>query len=335
MDKKWRNIIRYGFWGAVAVLLVWLCLRAVDWAAFREALRLCRWGWVLVSMLLGVLVLYVRGLRWRMLLQPIDPSTRTLTCFNAYNICMAVNLAIPRAGELVRIGYVMKHSARNASGERKLSADKVLGVVVAERSWDAVITLAMSAVLLLAKWEDFGVQTFDSLSGIFSRTGLWLLLGGLVVAGVGFLLLCWFLRERGGLWGRIWGFVRGIGSGLGSFRHMRGGWLFLLYTALIWIFYWLQVCCIIWALQAIPDFAPLTLTDGFFLMIAGCLSSVVPVPGGFGAYHGVVAWSLSAIWGIPLGTGIIFATLSHESQTLAHALCGLASYLNETFVRKK
>ncbi|MBO7525014.1 MAG: phosphoglycerate kinase, partial [Verrucomicrobia bacterium] len=49
LDKKGKNILRYSFWGAVAVVLVWLCLRAVDWQRFAEALRLCRWEWVLLS----------------------------------------------------------------------------------------------------------------------------------------------------------------------------------------------------------------------------------------------------------------------------------------------
>ena len=76
------------------------------------------------------------------------------------------------------------------------------------------------------------------------------------------------------------------------------------------------------------------MTDAFFLMIAGSISSVVPVPGGFGAYHGVVAGALLSIWNIPMGTGMIFATLSHESQAITQALCGLASYIHESFFRK-
>ncbi len=334
MDKKSRNILQYLFWGALAVLLLWLCLRAVDWPAFREALVLCRWEWVLASMLLGVGVLYVRGRRWQMLLTPMDPSVGTVSCFNAYNICMAVNLVLPRAGELARIGYVVRHSERDSRGERLLRLDNMLGVIVLERSWDAVVTLAMGAVLLAAKWEQFGEHTLSSVSGRFSTLWLWLALGALVLAGAGFLLLCRQLRSRGGFWEKVWSFVEGLWKGLGSFRHMRRGWLFLIYTAVIWTAYWLMIGCIVLALRDIPEFATLNGADAFFLMIAGSISSVVPVPGGFGAYHGVVAGALAAIWGIPMGMGMVFATLAHESQTLVHALCGLASYIHESFIRR-
>jgi hypothetical protein len=33
--------------------------------------------------------------------------------------------------------------------------------------------------------------------------------------------------------------------------------------------------------------------------------------------------------------GMIFATLNHESQVLTQALCGLASYIHESFIRRK
>ena len=61
MDKKVKNILSYVFWGAVAVLLIWLCMRSVDWSQFGEALRQCRWGYVILSMVLGAFVFWLRG----------------------------------------------------------------------------------------------------------------------------------------------------------------------------------------------------------------------------------------------------------------------------------
>ena len=335
MDKKTKNILGYVFWGIVAVVLVALCLRAVDWNQFGAALQQCKWAYVLLSMALGALVFYIRGCRWRMLLLPFDPSTGRVTCFNAYNICMAVNLVVPRAGEVARLGYTVRHSATDAEGRRLLSFDKALGTLLTERVWDALVTLGMAAVLLAVKWESFGSYLTDSLSGLESQGLLLWVLGGGLLAVAGFLLLAWRLREKGGIWTRIWGFVRGIGQGLASFLHMKKLWLFLADTVLIWFIYWLMSACIVWALQDIEAFSHLTLTDAFFLMIAGSISSVVPVPGGFGAYHGVVCGALLSIWGIPVGIGMVFATLNHESQVVTQALCGLASYLHESFFRRK
>lgn len=335
MDKKAKNILQYIFWGAVAVVLVYFCLRSIDWKQFSEALRQCRWEYIILSMVLGTLVFLVRGSRWRMLLLPFDPSTSSVTTFNAYNICMAVNLALPRAGEVARLGYVVKHSAVGPDGKRLLTFDKALGTLLIERVWDAVVTLGMAAVLLAVMWKTFGAYLMESLSSLGGTDTLWWMLGGLVVLVLCLLYLAYAFREKGGVRGKIWNFIEGIGSGLSSFLKMKKAWLFFVYTAVIWVIYWLMSACIVWALQDIEAFSSLTMTDAFFLMIAGSISSVVPVPGGFGAYHGVVCGALSSIWGIPMGTGMIFATLNHESQVITQALCGLASYIHENFFRKK
>ena len=312
MDKKTKNILSYAFWTLVAGLLSWFCLRAVDWEQFSEALMACRWEYILLSMLLGIAVFYIRSLRWKMLLDPFDPSTRAVTTFNAYNICMAV-------GE---------------DGKRLLTFDKALGTLLVERVWDALVTLGMGAVLLIVKWADFGPYLQEMLSQVGIGQGLWWAMGATVVLIVALIFLAWKYRERSGIWSKTWNFLVGIGRGLLSYRQMRRAWLFFLYTAVIWVIYWIMSASIIWALQDVPAFTGLTLTDAFFLMIAGSISSVVPVPGGFGSYHGVVAGALHSIWKLPVSTGMVYATLNHESQVLTQAIAGLASYIHESFIRR-
>ena len=84
-------------------------------------------------------------------------------------------------------------------------------------------------------------------------------------------------------------------------------------------------------MMAMPGLDGLGPVDALFLMVAGSFGWLVPVPGGFGAFHFIVSLALSTIYGIPFETGIIFATLSHESQAITMAGCGGISYLYETF----
>ena len=298
-------------------------------------------------MFLGALVFYVRGLRWRMQLLPIDASTSRITCWNAYNICMLVNLVLPRAGEVVRSGYITKHSAMDSRGNRLASFDKVVGTVIMDRVWDAFSLVMVVAVLLACMWDRFGAFFQDTIfPGISGKAGLAWIVGALVLLSALFLFLCWRLRERGKIWGRSWKLIRGLGDGLSSCLHMRHGWLFIAYTVLIWVLYWLMCATVLWSLQGIdpaglsPELAEalekinaLTMTDALFLMFAGALSSVVPVPGGFGAFHTVVAGALLSIYGIPFPAGLIFATLSHESQVVTDAICGAVSYAAESRYR--
>ena len=127
---------------------------------------------------------------------------------------------------------------------------------------------------------------------------------------------------------------------------MKSWWKFILYSIVIWLSYWMMSLTIVWAVQgmdtslldsAMVSFVEKLQTldgrDALFLMIAGSISSLVPVPGGFGAFHYVVTLALSTIYGIPMEIGIIFATLSHESQTLIQIICGGLSYVYESLTK--
>ena len=122
---------------------------------------------------------------------------------------------------------------------------------------------------------------------------------------------------------KIWGLITGLMQGFSSCLKMEGKWRFFVSTALIWSMYWLMAAA---TMRAIPVLDGLNMIDALFLSLAGSLGWLVPVPGGFGAFHFIVSLALQAIYGIPFETGIIFATLSHESQAITMALFGGISY---------
>ncbi len=141
---KVKEILKYVLSAAIAGVLLYFSFREVKWDDFVTGLKDCRWGYVMLSMVAGVLAFWFRGLRWRRLLLPVDPGTSRLTAFNAVNIGYLANFVIPRIGEFVRCGVV----SRNSAG-RKASYEKVLGTVVLERAWDLVSMLLLLVVLLV------------------------------------------------------------------------------------------------------------------------------------------------------------------------------------------
>lgn len=324
MNKK---VLKYLFWAAVAVVLVYFCVRNINWTEFVNALVQCSWGWVIVSILLGVLSQAIRALRWQMLLRPLDPKISFITCFNAYNICMVVNLAVPRAGEFARMGIVAKNSSAGA--------DKALGTIVVERLWDIIFLMLMTALVLALKWEDFGAVLTNTFASGGSGSSILFLVGGFTLLVVILVLLSWLLRNKGSFWAKVWGFITGIGQGLQSFRQMKKGWLFILYTFILWSIYWLMSAAILQAMHELPGMTDLGIVDALFLSLVGSLSSMLPVPGGFGVYHIMVADSLATLRSaIKAETAMVYAVLNHESQVLMQALCGLGSYIHETFFRR-
>jgi len=75
--------------------------------------------------------------------------------------------------------------------------------------------------------------------------------------------------------------------------------------------------------------------DALFLMVVGSLGWVVPVQGGFGAYHFIVSMTLVPIYGVTQSTGLIFATISHESQVVQMIICGIISLISVAVYKKK
>lgn len=112
---------------------------------------------------------------------------------------------------------------------------------------------------------------------------------------------------------------------------MKGKVWFLLLTLLLWTMYFLMSWFII---KALPMDFGFTFADALFIMLVGSLAGIVPVPGGFGAFHYIVALALQTLYAIPFETGLIFATLSHESQAVTVILCGLLSYAHQTLSRR-
>lgn len=344
MNKKLSEAIKYILSLTVALLLLYFSFRGVDWKDFWLALKECRWAFVIISFVLGIFSYWVRGVRWKMLLDPIDDSISIRSSFNAINICMITNLVLPRVGELIRCGYITKNSSKDSEGHRKATPDKVFGTVVVERAWDIFIG-GMTTILVFALlWGRYGDYiSRDIISGLSERLSLWKAATVLLVLVIGFIFALWKFHSKSGFLGKIWKALKGIGEGLTTCLHMRKGWLFLIYTLAIWVLYWMMSYTILLAVQGIgpslltgemadgvATIQSLGLVDALFIMVAGTISTLIPVPGGFGAYHTIVAGALLSVYGIPFDVGILFATLSHETQTLASIFAGGASYIDET-----
>ena len=81
---------------------------------------------------------------------------------------------------------------------------------------------------------------------------------------------------------------------------------------------------------AAPFLDHLTIIDALFLSLVGGLGFAVPVPGGIGAFHFIISLALSALYGIPMEMGVVYATLSHTSQAMTQIIFGLGSYAAES-----
>lgn len=333
MKENIKKLIRYTASAALAAVLLWVSFRGVEWEDFMEGLRSCRWEFILLSMAAGSFAFWLRALRWRKLLLPIDSSITRITTFNGINIGNISNFLFPRIGEFVRCGVITRRSEPLSPDDpehKKASYDKVLGTVVLERSWELLVMLLLLAVVVVGGFDRFGGFFVEQIwTPMASRLdfSIWWIVLVLFAAGCASLWSIWRFKDSNALCGKVWGIFRGIMKGFASCLSMERKWMFFAYTAFIWMTYWLMAASTMWAA---PFLDGLTLVDALFLSLVGGLGFAVPVPGGIGAFHFIISLALSGIYGVPVEMGIIYATLSHTSQAITQIIFGLASYSYET-----
>lgn len=326
MKSSSKKVIKYSLSAALAVVLVWLTFRGIGWKEFWESLLLTNWWYISLSLVVSVLALVFRQLRWHMMLKPIAPDVRQIEVWDANNVGNLVSLAVPGVGEITRCAMI--------AGKRA-SFDKVFGTAVMERMWDLIAVTALLVITLFSSWNTIGEFFMDTIvipaSSRFS-VGLGWIAAGALAAGCALAFLVWKLRDRVGIFGKITDAVRGVFEGLKASLAIKRKWLFAIYTALIWLMYILMSY---YVLQAIPQTAHMGFEEALFISAVGNIASVIPVPGGMGAYHYLVAVSLTSLYGAVWNTGLLFATLSHESHGILVLITGLISYIFNSCRTKK
>ena len=325
MQSKIRKILKYLISISLAAVLLWFSFRDVEWTDFIAGLQECRWGFILLSMAAGAFAFWLRALRWRQLLLPIDPSISRLTTFNGINIGNISNFVFPRIGEFVRCGVITRRSAA--------TYDKVLGTVVLERGWELLVMLLMLALVVAAGFERFGGFFVEQIWTPISQrldVSLWWVVAVLMVMGLAGVWGIWRLRKSNSFCSKLWNIFSGLIQGFSSCLRMERKWMFFAYTLFIWMIYWLMAATTMWAA---PFLDHLTMVDALFLSLVGGLGFAVPVPGGIGAFHFIISLALMGVYDVPMETGIVYATLSHTSQAVTQIIFGLISYTYEA-IRK-
>ena len=325
--KQLYSAVKYILLLGVAGVLLWFSFKGVSWGDFKEGLLATDYRWIIVSMAIGILAFWLRALRWRLVLLPLDTDVKRIDTWNGVNIGYLTNFAVPRAGELARCGVI--------TAKRKMPFETVAGTVVLERSVDIVTLLIASLLIFIFQWDRFGSfinqQIISSLEQRFSSNLIWVAIA-IAAAFLIFFYIVYKYRQSNPVFKKISEIVKGVVSGIASGFRMPQKWLFIFYTLAIWICYWLMSYTTILAFPAVFG---LGLSDALFLAVVGSFGWVIPVQGGIGAYHFIISLALSSIYGISQTTGMVFATISHESQALTMIICGVIALVSVSFGAKR
>lgn len=315
MPKRLVVYIQYLFFIALAGFFVWLSLRnlnAEKWELLKAALGHAKFMIFFPVVFLLLLSHWFRALRWKMLIEPLGYSPRSINTFFGVMVGYFVNLGAPRLGEIIKCTVLARYE--------KVPADKLVGTIVAERAFDLVCLIIVTTTTVILEFDTIGAfamnmiePLYQSKSGKFSFTRLLLILGGIVIVVFLFrLLFRRFLHIN--FVQKLKTILAGIWHGLTSIRFVQNKSLFLFYTIAIWVLYlgstWL-------GFQVLEETKGLGVAAAFSVLVMGSIGMIMS-PGGIGAYpwliqettelYGVAAepYGQALGWLLWLGQFIIF-----------------------------
>jgi len=326
--KKLWSAVKYLLLLGVAALLLWLSFREVKWEDFVNGVKGADFKWIGVAMAISIFAFLVRALRWRLIMLPLGKKVSRRDAWDGINIGYITNFAIPRAGELARCGVIAKKTG--------LPFETVAGTVVLERSVDLLSLVLVLAGVLLFFWDSFGgFINAQILSSFQDKISAELIITAVAIffAFATFMYIIYKYRKSHPILHKFTRLIKGVIEGIISGFKMPQKWLFLAYTLLLQVCYWLMSYATILAFPEVSS--GLGAADALFLMMVGSFGWVIPVQGGIGAYHLIISLALYSVYGISQTTGVIFATISHGSQSITMVLCGAISLLAFTLYRRK
>ncbi len=323
LSGRLLSALKYVVLLSLAGVLLWLSFREVKWDSFVSGVKDADWRWIGLSMVISVLAFLIRALRWRLIMLPLGKPVSRMDSWHGINVGYITNFALPRAGELARCGVISKRTG--------LPFETVAGTVVLERSIDMLSLFLVSAGVMVFFWDSFGgFIDKQILSSLENKLSTELIITGVVIllASAMFLYMIWRYRKSHPIFAKIVNIVKGILDGLVSGFKMPQKWTFIIYTILLWVCYWAMSYTTILAFDNLK--AGLGADDALFLMMVGSFGWVIPVQGGIGAYHLIISLALLSVYGISQTTGVVFATISHGSQTITMLIFGALSLLKIT-----
>lgn len=305
--------------------ILWWMYRGTNWSDFGHyVLHEMNWWWMLLSLAFGILPQMARAWRWKMALEPLGEHPRRTSCIDAIFMSYAASLVIPRVGEVTRCGTL-----KTADG---VSFTKSLGTVVTERLVDSLLMLLFTGIVFLLQlpmFLRFLKETNTNIGDLlyrFTGTGYIVtficLVAALIAGLVAIRRFSFFKKGRD--------MLRDMWEGVLSLRKVRNLPLYLFYSVLIWVGYFLHFYIAFFSF----DFtAHLSIGAAFLIFCVGTFAVLVPTPNGAGPWHFAVKTML-VLYGVAETQAIMFALTVHTIQTALVVLLGAFGWARINSKRK-
>lgn len=316
--------IRIGFGVAISAIFLYLAFRGQDFGEIRDSLRETNLWWALPALALYFLGVYLRAVRWRILLRPIAPQATSRQLFPVVIIGFMANNLLPlRAGEIVRSVVIGR--------EFKVRKTSALATIAVERIFDGITMLAFLAVSMIfvsltSELQHLAIISFLIFAG--------LLLGLILLTFAGDLVSRLLQLVLGplpeGVSTRVERMAESFLGGLGVLKS-RGDLTKVILTSLgAWLLeasmYFLLAVGFGAQVRATMNAAVTLLTTG-----VANLSTLIPgAPGYIGQFEYGVKLVLNGAFGVVESQALAYAILVHAALYFPITIVGLIEWFRRS-----
>ena len=280
----------------------------------------CDFRWILIGFIFALAAQIFRALRWQIQLRALGIEAPVwvlaLSIFGTY----AVNLVLPRLGEVWRTGYI--------ANRQKASFTTVFGSMVADRLCDTIcvalislLAFALASSAILSYFHETGAA-LDAIAALIESPWLWIA----AVAGIALFVFIMRMKTDNKIVVGFQRIVKSLWDGFAVLATMQGKGRWLLYTAGVWVCYFTQLYVQFYAFPFTTDVVTAYgLPAVLVTFTLGSLAMAVPSNGGIGPWQWAVMFALG-IYGLPESQSGAFANLALGTTTLFTIALGLITF---------
>ncbi|MDP3508622.1 MAG: lysylphosphatidylglycerol synthase transmembrane domain-containing protein [Candidatus Melainabacteria bacterium] len=326
-----NNLLKQLLAAAFALFLLWFAFKGTNLKELWHYSQNVKPFPIVLIFVSGIFGTFLRSYRWTILLRPLsDKKISQYNSFYAVMIGYAVNVAIPRGGEVVRLLSICKSENLPWAG--------VLSTMLIDRMLDiALLVSLLGATLMILPPELLASMPWLKPGGLALLVGV--VVGLVALPNVGAILkkllglnlaktrLPEKLRER------FQQLAEQFDTGTQALKNPVLYPYIAFLSVAIWFTYWLNFYQMVYGFGLEDKISPLQCLIIFTIGSAGVL---VPTPGSVGSFHLLVKEATVMTAHIPPDQALAFATVLHFLTFIAVCcIPALALFFYNRFIVKK
>lgn len=309
----------------LGIVILWYLYRGTNFDEMWNTIKDANVGLLLFALIFAPIGNAIRGIRWKLIIEPLGYKPSTSNLIYAVYGNYAINYVLPRAGEIWRCGMIAK--------TEKIPFVKLIGTLLIDRVFDTLMVIIITLVACCFNFDFFAnyikenQSLSDSVSNLFHSQ--WLYIGLGVIVAIFYLIFGVFKNTKPVV--KLKTLFKDLGKDMALVLKMKKKKLFLVYTVAIWVAYFLYFYINFFAFDFTKD---LGLTAGLIAFAISSLSMGLPTNGGIGVWHAAVVLSLS-LYGISKAPAEAFAFGVFAIQSFWTVLYGLFGVLAISLKKQK